>query len=152
MKRIFLALLLLASAYVLRAQPETAGYRIGPALLDTLQTQYLEMQIPLCQQYQADGRERELHILLRYGQGRGSTEWLSNAMRSHSRAELLAGAGLSGPDARWVSVSSNIEALNVMHRLGWELVSIIPASDDPGPRQLEPSVLFAQTTYLLKRR
>ncbi|MDX2284351.1 MAG: hypothetical protein NW241_09320 [Bacteroidia bacterium] len=152
MKRFCLALLLLPAAYALHAQPETGGYRIGPALLDTLQTQYLEMQILLCQRYEADKREREFHLVLRYGQGRSSTEWLNNAMRIHSRAELLASAGLSNPDATWVSVEGIVEALNFMHRLGWELAGVIPSTDDSGPRQLGPVLFIPQTTYLLKRR
>ena len=153
MKHLSLLWLLLTAAYALPAQAEFGGYRIGPERLDTLSTQYLQMQLVGCARTGTESLAGEYHIVLQYGQGLSTTAWLTPAMRSHNSSELLATAGLSGPGASWVSVLSAVDALNFMYRLGWDLVGVIPAANDPGRGMRQrPYLTLQRTSYMLKRR
>ncbi len=153
MKRIILAGLLLAATFFLHAQSPATGYRIGPELLDTLETQYLRMQLGFCRSDLPAREASEFHLMLDYGQRRSSIDWTTPEMRTHNFASAMSTNGLSGPDSKWVSVTDLVSALNVMYNLGWELVAVIPSDDAPSRgTQSGPSIYLARTSYLLKRR
>ena len=153
MKRIILISLLLASTSFLHAQSPATGYRIGPELLDTLETQYLRMQLGFCRRNSPTGPSSEFHLMLDYGQLVSRTDWTTPEMRTHNFASNMSTNGLSGPDSKWVSVTDLVSALNVMYNLGWELVAVIPSDDAPSRgTQSGPGIYLARTSYLLKRR
>lgn len=154
MRHLLLAVLLLTATSFLHAQSPAAGYRIGPELLDTLNTQYLRMQLSFCRTDAPTGKVSEFHLMLDYGQLVSRTNWTTPEMRTHNFASNMSTNGLSGPDSKWVSVTDLVTALNIMYNLGWELVAVIPAEDatSRGGVPGGTGIYLPRTSYLLKRR